>query len=488
MTAVPHVIVCGAGLTGLTTAWHLRQRGIDVTVLESGDIVGGVVGSTKREGYLVEHGPNSCMLTPELAAMVDSLGLTPLLRHAAPQAQRRYIVRGGRALAVPMSPFAMMRSPLFSPGAKLRMLAEPFIARRIASDDESVASFVRRRLGDEPLTWAVDPFVSGVYAGDPELLSVRHAFPRLSALERDHGSLLRGAIAGAKTRRTTPADSRVGSSRTAIVSFMDGMATLPLALADDIGAANIFRRTRVVAVDHEHDGPMVIVERDDVQRVIRADAVVSTVPLHALSQIALGPAAAAPLTQLATVVYPPVVSLALGFRRSDVGHALDGFGCLIPSAEQRHTLGVLFSSTLFDGRAPDGYVLLTCFLGGTRQPLLGALSTTELLELVQPELASLLGVTGAPKFVQHTVWPHAIPQYNRGHDMASQAAAAVESAVPGLIVDGQFRRGVSVGDCIAAGATIAARADDMARRNTERSPGGRARDAVNTPVAPAAVA
>ena len=170
MRPVPHVIVCGAGLTGLTTAWHLRRGGADVTVIEASDTVGGVMRSMRRDGYLVEHGPNSCMLTPELTQLVDTLGLTALLRPAAPQAQRRYIVRDGRALAVPASPGAMLRSPLFSLSAKLRILAEPFIGQRAAGNDESVAAFVRRRLGEEPLTWAVDPFVSGVYAGDPEQL------------------------------------------------------------------------------------------------------------------------------------------------------------------------------------------------------------------------------------------------------------------------------------------------------------------------------
>ncbi len=480
MPAVPHVIVCGAGLTGLTTAWQLRQRGIDVTVLETSDVVGGVIRSTRREGYLVEQGPNSCTLTGQLAGLIDALGLTPLVRPAAPQAQRRYIVRNGRALAVPSSPLAMVRSPLLSVHAKLRLLAEPFIGRRVGTDDESVASFVRRRLGDEPLTWAVDPFVSGVYAGDPEQLSVRHAFPRLAALERDHGSLLRGALAGVSRTRRSTSPAGVTSGRATMVSFVDGMATLPLALADEIGAANIFRDTRVVAIGHEQDGPMVTMERDGVHRVIRADAVVSTMPLHAVTQLVLGDAVAQAQAQLGAVLYPPVVSLALGFRRSDVGHPLDGFGCLVPGAEQRLTLGVLFSSTLFDGRAPEGYVLLTCFLGGTRHPELGALSVATLIELIQPELAAMLGVTGAPKFVQHTVWPRAIPQYNVGHDAAWRAADAIEAALPGVIVDGQFRRGVSVGDCVAAGASIAARAAEMARRSTGNTPGGRARDAVNT--------
>jgi len=454
----PRVIVCGAGLTGLTTAWHLRRLGADVQVIEAGDDVGGVMQSSSIDGYLVERGPNSCMLTNELAQLVDALGLTPLLRPAAPDAQRRFIVRNGKPIVVPSSPRAMLQSPLFSMAGKLRVLAEPFIARRTASGDETVAAFVRRRLGSEPLTWAVDPFVSGVYAGDPEQLSVRHAFPRLAALEREHGSLLRGMIAGARRSRVARGQPGITSPHATMVSFADGMGTLPLALADAIGQARIMRRTRIVGIEPGGAMTGLTVETDGARHTLQADVVISTLPLHALTAIQLPAAVHAEVQQLRTVHYPPVASLALGFRRADVAHALDGFGALIPSAERRSTLGVLFSSTLFDGRAPDDHVLLTCFLGGVRHPALGTASAEHLVTLVQPELADMLGVRGAPTFVHLTSWPLAIPQYAIGHEANAHAAERIEAAMPGLLVDGQFRRGVSVGDCVAAGEVIARRA------------------------------
>lgn len=454
----PRVIVCGAGLTGLTTAWHLRRLGADVQVIEASDVVGGVMRSSSIDGYLVEHGPNSCMLTSELAQLVDALSLTLRLRPAAPDAQRRFIVRDGTPIAVPSSPLAMLRSPLFSLAGKLRVLAEPFIRRRTAGADESVAAFVRRRLGTEPLTWAVDPFVSGVYAGDPEQLSVRHAFPRLAALEREHGSLLRGMIAGARRSRVARGQPGVTSPRATMVSFADGMGTLPLALADSLGHARIMRRTRIVGIEQVGAITELTVEKDGARHTLQAEIVISTLPLHALTAMQLPAAVHAEMQQLRTVAYPPVASLALGFRRADVAHALDGFGVLIPSAERRSTLGVLFSSTLFDGRAPDDQVLLTCFLGGVRRPELGTASAETLVKLVQPELAAMLGVTGVPTFVHLTSWPRAIPQYALGHEANADAAERIEAAIPGLLVDGQFRRGVSVGDCVAAGEVIARRA------------------------------
>ena len=458
MDGMPRVLVCGAGLTGLTTAWHLQRGGAEVTVLEADDTVGGVVQSVRRDGYLVERGPNSCTLTPGLAALVESLALTPMLRPAAPQAQRRYIVRNGVPLVVPTSPGAMAGSRLFSLAAKLRLLREPFIARRSEDDDESVADFVRRRLGDEALDWAVDPFVSGVYAGDPERLSVRHAFPRLAALEREHGSLVRGMIAAGRKARVARSAGDAATGRHTMVSFIDGMATLPIALADRIGRERVLTGTRVIAITPRNGGVDVTMQRGDTRQTMHADLVISTLPLHALGAIALPPDAGSAVAQLQGVHYPPVASLALGWRRADVAHALDGFGMLVPSRERRQTLGVLFSSTLFEQRAPDGFVLLTCFLGGTKHPELGVASTSTLLEAVQPELATLLGVSGRPTFVEHTVWPRAIPQYAPGHDANLRAAESLEIIVPGLMVDGQFRHGVSVGDCILGGERIAARA------------------------------
>ena len=483
--AVPRVVVCGAGLTGLTTAWHLRQRGLEVTVLEAGETVGGVVQTTVRDGFLVEHGPNSCTLTAPMAQLADAIGLTPQLRQAAPQAQRRFIVRGGTPLAVPMSPGAMLRSPLFGAAAKLRVLAEPFIPRRTAEGDESVADFVRRRLGAEPLAWAVDPFVSGVYAGDPAQLSVRHAFPRLAALERDHGSLVRGMIAGARRSRA----ANVPRAPHTMISFRDGMATLPRAIADALGRGMIRCGARITGVTRNDAGcEVTYATHDGAVQTVTADVVISTLPLHTLTQVSLPATGAAALMQLAAVPYPPVVSLALGFRRADVAHALDGFGCLIPSAEHRDTLGVLFSSTLFDGRAPDGQVLLTCFIGGTRRPELAGLDTEAVLARVVPELRALFGITGAPVFVQRTTWPRAIPQYNVGHDASVQAATALEAVLPGLLVEGQFRRGVSVGDCVAAGDAIATRAVallDSLRAGGRPSAAGSVIPATpNVPVAP----
>jgi protoporphyrinogen/coproporphyrinogen III oxidase len=455
-----HVVVCGAGLTGLTTAWHLLRAGHQVTVVESESQVGGVLQTTHRDGFLAEHGANSATVTPALLAMIDAVELRSELRLAAPHAKNRFIVRNGVPHAVPMSPPTLLTSRLFTPVAKLRLLGELFVpARPAGAPDESVADFARRRLGSEMLTYAIDPFVSGVYAGDPETLSTQHAFPTLVRMERDHGSLIRGAIAAARARKLALDSGAADASVTGIVSFTTGMHALPRAIATHIGIDRIHCNTHVRAIAQEDTGLRVsLSDASGAARELHADRVISTLPLHALATVALPAKASRARDSLTTLNYPAVASLALGFRRSDVAHALDGFGCLIPSIEGRSIMGILFSSTLFEGRAPRDTVLLTCFLGGVRRPHLGTATTDELLRVALPELAQILGVRGPPIFEHHVSWPHAIPQYGMGHERCGQQADALERAVPGLTVDGQFRRGVSVGDCVASGALIAARA------------------------------
>ncbi len=223
------VIVVGGGLSGLVTAYRLQQTGVDVLVLEAAPRPGGVIGSVRRDGVLFERGPNSGMdTTPVINALLDDLGIRALRVDGSAASSRRYVVRGGKLVALPMSPGAFLATPLFSARAKLRLFAEPFIRRAPADADESVAHFVRRRLGPEFLDYAIEPFVSGIYAGDAQHLSLPAAFPRLHALEQRYGSLLGGAIRGARERRRS---AEKGKNAATSFSFRDGMQTLTDALA-----------------------------------------------------------------------------------------------------------------------------------------------------------------------------------------------------------------------------------------------------------------
>ncbi len=442
--------VIGAGIAGLTAAYQLQHAGVDVEVLEASGRVGGMIGTERTNGYLVEMGPNSLRGSNEAQeSVIASLGLESEVVEANDAASTRYVVREGRPQPLPMSPWTFLTTDLLSASAKLRLLGEPFVSSAPGGEDESVASFVRRRLGPEVLDYMVDPFVGGIFAGDPDRLSLRNAFQRLHDMESEHGSLFRGLVHAARNRSTDDGPSR------GLFSFRKGLQTLPDALATALNG-RIRRNTSVQAL---RPGGSVQVENDGAQRQHAYDAVISTLPLHALTDIDFP--TEVDLDPLAEVPYPPVSVLALGFREDDVQHPLDGFGMLVPSVENEfRILGTIFSSTLFPQRAPDGHVLLTTFVGGMRHPDLGRADTQMLSARVQDDLDALLGLQGAPTFVRHVPWNRAIPQYMQGYDHVTETIETLESAHPWLTLAGNYRQGISVGDALESGADAADRVLD----------------------------
>ena len=443
------IAVVGGGITGLTAAWRLQAQGHSVTVFEQSDRLGGAVSTTINDGWLVENGPNSLLESLQFDALVADLGLEAERRYAAPAAKNRYLVRGGRLVPVPMAPHKLLATPLFSIRTKLRLFAEPFFRARVRPADLSLAEFVRDHLGQEIVDYAINPLVAGIYAGDPETLSTKFAFPKLWEIEQTHGSLIRGQIAAMKARR-----ARGEKPGARIASFARGLQTLPTALAAQLGAGAIRLRSAVVSVS---PGPpwKLVSRHDGLAATEPFDAVVLALPAGALAQLPLGTSGERPLAALEHIDYPPVASLFLGFRREQVAHPLDGFGALVPEVERRSVLGVLFSSTLFADRAPTGHVALTVYVGGTRQPDLARLAPEILRPRVLADLRDLLGVRGDPVFAHTTFWAHAIPQYNLGYERFLDAMTETEARHPGLFIGGHVRDGISLANCIAAGQRLA---------------------------------
>jgi len=440
-------VVVGAGISGLVAAYRLKRAGLDVGMIDDGSRPGGVIGTVARDGCLFERGPNSALdTTPLIGELVDSLGLRAELRMASEVSAKRYVVRGGVLTALPMSPGAFLSTRLFSPSAKLALLREPFLRPSAPDAEESIAAFVRRRLGDEFLDYAIDPFVAGVYAGDPEKISVRAAFPKLHALEQRWGSLIRGQILGARERRRQKesAKNTAGS-----FSFAGGMQVLTDALAAAVG--DIALHTRATGLTRRADGVFALRgERHGEPVEWRARALVLATPADTAAALMRGPAADA-AAALYAIAYAPVATVASAYAAPSIAHPLDGFGCLVPRKEQRSILGVLFSSTMFEGRAPAGTVLLTTFVGGQRNPELPGLPEGDIAKLAHAEHAALLGARQAPLFQVVTRWPRAIPQYTLGHlDRIARVEAAAH-ALPGLFFCANWKGGVSVGDCIKSG-------------------------------------
>jgi protoporphyrinogen/coproporphyrinogen III oxidase len=438
------VIVVGGGISGLAAALGVRQRGASVEVLEAARRAGGTIGTIHRDGALVEMGPNSALdNTPLIDALLDATGIRGERVDASAVAATRFVVRDAKLVPLPSSPSSLIATPAFSAGAKLRLLREPFIGRAPADVEESVAAFVRRRLGAEFLDYAVDPFVSGVYAGDPERLSLPAAFPRLHALEQKYGSLIRGQIQGARERRQAAEKAKniAGS-----FSFRSGMQTLTDALARAVDRVAV--GVRAHGIEREADGVWRVDGVRDGETVVRrARAVILAVPAYEAATLVrkLAPAAT---EGLAAIDYAAVASIATAYRRGDVAHALAGFGFLVPAKERRGILGSLFSSSMFEGRAPAGSVLMTTFVGGRRNPELFAMSDGELGNLVDEELRALVGARAAPLWHSVVRWTHAIPQYDLGHRDRLRPVDHAERALPGLFFCANYRGGVAVGDCI----------------------------------------
>ena len=437
------VAIIGGGITGLAAAHRLARQGIPFRLFEASPRLGGNIHTERTGDWLLEAGPNSLQLTPALAALLSELGLTPLL--ASPSAKNRYIVRDGRPVAAPASPPAFLASSLFSLTTKLQLLIEVFSRRRTRTADLSLADFISFHFGSELVDYALRPFVSGVYAGDAQKLSARHSFPALWEAERTHGSLIRAQIAAAKAKRTRGEPAGPAP----IISFPDGLETLTRALAATLPPGSVELNARITSLV---PGQPWTLNGQPFSSVILA------LPAAALAALPIGVQGECPLADLSHIEYPPVSSLFLGYKREQVTHPLDGFGMLVPPAEQRSILGVLFNSTLFPGRAPAGHVALTVMTGGALRPDLARLDDAGLLALVQNELSALLGVSGEPVFIRRNFWPHAIPQYNLGYERFLDLIARTEAAHPGLFIGGHIRDGISVPNCIAAGEKLAARA------------------------------
>lgn len=448
--------IIGAGITGLCVAHSLRhQAGAGKTfhLIDSAPIVGGAIQSTLSEGYLAEHGPNSILVKDtRVSELFDQVGLTDHaenneLLEARPEAHKRYIVQEGAPIAMPGSLLGMLRTPLFSFGGKLRFALEPLIGRYKGREqgrgEESFADFVRRRLGPDMLASAAGPFVSGIYAGDPEQLSVRHAFPRLWGLEDRYRSVLLGASAlqfgGGDSHRLAP--SRM-------LSFRSGMHTMPAAIANQLPDDSIQLESSIQSITSSDTGWTVVWQDSSGQKHTgHYQNLVLTAPHHRLSSLPLPPSLHEMLEPVYAIESPPVTSLVLGFKRKDIAHPLDGFGMLIKQVENSPLLGVLFSSSMFDGRAPEDHVTLTCMMGGSIHPAYAENDDQTVLD----ELRKLLGVTGTPTFRHQTSWPKAIPQYGLDYQDKLDAMIACENSHPGLHLAGNYRGGISVADCIVNG-------------------------------------
>jgi oxygen-dependent protoporphyrinogen oxidase len=441
------VAVVGAGAAGLAAALELAERGLDVRLLEAEGRAGGVIGTIAKDGYRFEQGPNAFLVKPPTRAFLERVGLLSALVRAGPEASVRFLFRDGRLQQVPSSLLSAARSPLLSAAGKRRMLAEPFV-RGGDPTGESVAEFVRRRLGPEALERLVAPFLTGVYAGDEEQLGAEAVFPGLVDWERKRGSIVGGALAAA-LRRGSPRGLR-GSH-----SAIGGLSGLVAALAERLGE-RLVTGARVAGLAREPEGWRVDVGGAD---TVRARAVVLALPAWAAAELVRSlDAEAAEL--LAGIEYGPMVSAALAVDPAGLSAPLRGFGFLVPRGAGLDLLGGLFMSRVFPDRAPPGRELVMAMIGGARWPDAVRAPEEEVVERVGRGLAATLGLASQPTLLGLHRWLRAVPQPGRDHPRVVARLRERVSSLGNLVLAGAYLDGVGVGDAIASGAAAAAHLGD----------------------------
>ena len=443
MDGAPLTIVVGAGISGLACAYALKKAGQNVLVLEAAARPGGVIQSVEEGGYLFELGPQSFSSTAELTELCDELGLADQAL-AAPHSAPRYVLIDGNLTAVPLSPPALLFSNLLSGQTKLSLLKDVFGKSTPPEEDESIAAFVRRKFTSQLLERLVGPFVSGIYAGDPEQLSLRAAFPMLYEGEKSAGSVIRGGFkAGAAKKRETA--SRV-KHRPGLLTFSSGNSSLPQVLARALGSAV---RCNVAISEVRHsDGKFALQTQSASGREdLACDHLVLATPTGVSARL-LGVLAPEASTALNKISYASIAVVSLGYKREQVAHSLDGFGFLVSRSSGMRTLGSVWNSSLFRARAPAGHVLLTNFVGGATDPAAAALPEDELAAFVHREIAAVLNISGEPAVRRVTRYSRAIPQYNLGHLERLKTIEHAVGAFPGLHVIGNYWRGPAIGACV----------------------------------------
>lgn len=440
------IVVIGAGLTGLSTAFHLHRQGRDVVILEKADRVGGQIHTYHENGFTFESGPNTGVVSfPEVAELFQMLEGSCQLEIARESSKRRLIWKGDRFHELPCSPVSAITTPLFRLSDKFRILGEPW-RKRGTDPDEPVGALAARRLGKSFYEYAVDPFVSGVYAGDPMKLTTRYALPKLYNLEANYGSFIRGAIAKAKEPKTDR--DRLATKK--VFSAVGGLQRLVEALSKDLRIITSANNLKVMPTA---DGQWSCTYNGTEEIVCRK--VVTTVGAYALPAL-LPFIPEAQMQKMSNLFYAPIIQVILGVKNTR-GLDFPAFGGLVPSKEQKRVLGILFPSSCFEQRCPDGGALYSYFIGGARHTDYLQKSDDEIREITLEAFHSMLKYPAdmQPDLLRIFRHEHAIPQYWSDSGERFATIETLQLQYPGLILAGNMRDGIGMGNRIHQGATIA---------------------------------
>lgn len=450
-------IVVGGGISGLATAWLLgeraRQAGIDLELLlmEKEQRVGGKIWSIKADGFLCEWGPNGFLDNkPQTLDLCRELGADRLLLRSNDNARKRFIFSGGTLHRLPENGPSFLKSRLISWPGKMRLAMEPFIPQYKGVEDETLAAFGRRRLGDEALRKLIAPMVSGIFAGDPETMSLKSCFGRIAELEAEYGGLIKAMIKLGKKKKQDIAEGKVVASAAGpggvLTSFRNGIQDLTDIVAGKLGGESITLAEEVEQVSAGKSVPFrVLSDRGELD----ADVVIMATPAYATADILqnLDTGISAVLRE---IPYATMTIACFGYEREKIARDLDGFGYLVAKDEGKSILGTLWDSSIFENRAPQGHVLLRSMMGGACFPQYLSLSDDEVQKRVENDLRAIMGITVSPSFIRIFRHDKAIPQYTVGHGARLAALEEKAAAHPGLFLTGNSYRGIGLNDCVAA--------------------------------------
>jgi len=454
------IVIIGGGISGLAAAHRVLELDppAKVTLIEVSDRLGGTIQTEHRDGFLLERGPDSFISEkPHALELAKRLGLESQLIQTNEEYRRSFIVRDGRLRAVPegfqlMAPSRMwpfITSDIFSLAGKARMAADLFLPRKSTNGttDESLASFVRRRLGEEALARMAQPMVGGIYTADPETLSLRATLPRFLDMEQKHRSLILAMLRQGRSQKTGTSGARYSL----FLSFERGMQVLVDAITQVTRInADLRVKTRAQRLTFDHEWRI----STDKEEQFKADAVCLAVPAYTAASL-LSDTHPGLAEKLRAIRYASTATINFAYKRAAIKHPLNGFGFVVPLIEKRSLIACTFSSVKFSGRVPKDHVLLRAFAGGALQPEIFALDESEMARRVEADLRELLGISGDPLFVEVAKWERSMPQYEVGHLDRVNEIERLASELPGLALAGNSYRGAGIPDCIRNGEAAA---------------------------------
>ena len=448
------ISIIGAGISGLCTAHYLVRefqvagKSVEIVLFEAEEVPGGKMRTVCEDSFRMEWGPNGFLTNkPYSLELVKELGIEDRLARSSDAARKRFIFSGGTLHRLPETPQAFFKSRLLSLKGRLRITWELFAPGPPSGEDESLGDFARRRLGPEALEKLIDPMVTGIYAGDPDRMSLKSCFPLIHDLERKHGGLVKGMIALQREGRKSGEKREMSAGPGGVLmSFHNGVQELTDILADRL-SDGLHLGVKVDRVTRRNGKILLSIEEDGLSGEIDTDVVVVATPAYAAAEM-LGPLDSSFRGTLSAIPYSPISVVALGYDKATLGNPLDGFGFLIPRGEKRKILGALWDSSVFPNRAPEGKALIRAMVGGVRGPELAALPPEELFGLVRSELSVTMGVTADPVLSRSFFHERGIPQYLVGHGKVLERIEERLAANPGIHLNSNAYRGIALNDCV----------------------------------------